>query len=80
MQEVTPESYEMMRRSPWFGRYMASPFGLQSYDTAILYNKSHVTAAGPFQMQPFNNSRMGRLDITLAFHWLVVHVLQKSAR
>ena len=66
MQEVTPESYEMMKRSPWFGRYMASPSGLQSYDTAILYNKSYVTAAGPFQRQPFNNSRMGK-----ASHWAV---------
>lgn len=52
----------MMRKSPWFGRYMASPFGLQSYDTAILYNKSHVTRAGPFQKEPFDNSRMGRLQ------------------
>ena len=60
-QEVTSESYEMMRRSPWFSRYMASPFGMQSYDTAILYNKSDVTGARPFQKQPFDNSRMGRL-------------------
>ena len=51
----------MMRTSPWFGRYMASPLGLQSYDTAIFYNKSHVARAGPFQKQPFDNSRMGRL-------------------
>ncbi len=80
VQEVTPESYEMMRRSPWFDRYMASPFGMQSYDTAILYNKSHVTAAGPFQRQPFSNSRMGRLVTMLAFHWLVICVVQKIAR
>ena len=61
MQEVTPESFEMMRQSPWFGRYMASPLNPQSYDTAILYTKSHVTSARPFQKHPFKNSRMGRL-------------------
>lgn len=60
VQEVTPESFEMMRAAPWWGRYMSSPApDVQSYDTAIMYSKSQVTAAGPFQKYPFLNSRMG---------------------
>lgn len=66
IQEVTPESFEMMRKSPWWGRYMSSPtLEQQSYDTAILYNKSQVTAAGPFQKQHFRNSIMGMLPSQL---------------
>lgn len=60
VQEVTPESFEMMRRSPWWNRYMASPTcENQSYDTAILFSKSQVAAAGPFERHNFRNSRMG---------------------
>ena len=59
-QEVTPESFRMMQRSPWWGRYMSSPtLQQQSYDTALLYNKRQVSAAGAFERHYFRNSRMG---------------------
>ena len=60
-QEVTPESFRMMQRSPWWGRYMSSPtLEQQSYDTALLYNKRQVSAAGAFERHYFRNSRMGQ--------------------
>ena len=59
-QEVTRESFQMMQKSPWWGRYMSSPtLEQQSYDTALLYNKSQVSVAGPFEKHYFRNSRMG---------------------
>ena len=59
-QEVTPESFRMMQRSPWWGRYMSSPtLERQSYDTALLYNKRQVSAAGAFERHYFRSSRMG---------------------
>ena len=69
-QEVTPESFQMMQRSPWWGRYMSSPtLEQQSYDTALLYNKRQVSAAGAFERHYFRNSRMGATTLrTILLH------------
>ena len=67
-QEVTPESYRMMQRSPWWGRYMSSPtLEQQSYDTALLYNKRQVSTAGAFERHYFRNSRMGAINLCTIF-------------
>ena len=68
-QEVTPESFQMMQRSPWWGRYMSSPtLERQSYDTALLYNKRQVSAAGAFERHYFRNSRMGGPSLSVPIH------------
>ena len=67
-QEVTPESFQMMQRSPWWGRYMSSPtLEQQSYDTVLLYNKRQVSTAGSFERHYFRNSRMGAINLCTTF-------------
>ena len=67
-QEVTQESFQMMQRSPWWGCYMSSPtLEQQSYDTALLYNKSQVNTAGAFEKHNFRNSRMGATTLCTTF-------------
>ena len=72
-QEITPESFQMMQRSPWWGRYISSPtLEQQSYDTALLYNKCQVSAAGAFERHYFRNSRMG----ASTFCTILLHLME----